>query len=277
MKRILWSGLLLLTFIARPIAFGQVLYGTLVGVVTDPAGHVIAGASVTATEMQTDIRHMQTTDAGGEYAFHDLLPGVYTVEASASGFSRSQTDGLAVSANLALRSDQRLSLSDVAQTVEVNASPAQLQTDTGSIHGELTSKELSNLPIGGFNNYQSLISLLPGATPSRYQNSVMDTPSRSLTTNINGSSRNDNVTSVDGAAIQQVYLPHHTLYNPPTEDIQSVDIVTNSFTAEQGLAGGAVVSVLTKSGTNNFHGTFWEQHTNSAMAARNFLNMQSCF
>jgi hypothetical protein len=75
----------------------------------------------------------------------------------------------------------------------------------------------------------------------------MDTPSRSLTTNINGSFRN--VTSLDGAAIQQLYLPHHTLYNPPTEDIQSVDVVTNAFTAEQGLAGGAVVSVLPKSGT----------------------------
>ncbi len=105
----------------------------------------------------------------------------------------------------------------------------------------------------------------------------MDTPSRSLTTNINGSSRNNNVTSVDGAAIQQVYLPHHTLYNPPTEDIQSVDIVTNSFTAEQGLAGGAVVSVLTKSGTNNFHGDFWELHTNSAMAARNYFYNKTYF
>jgi hypothetical protein len=99
----------------------------------------------------------------------------------------------------------------------------------------------------------------------------MDTPSRSLTTNINGSSRNGNVTSVDGAAIQQVYLPHHTLYNPPTENIQSVDVVTNAFTAEQGLAGGAVVSVLTKSGTNAFHGTLWEENTNSALAARNYF------
>jgi hypothetical protein len=105
----------------------------------------------------------------------------------------------------------------------------------------------------------------------------MDTPSRSLTTNINGSSRNNNETSVDGAAIQQVYLPHHTLYNPPTEDIQSVDIVTNSFTAEQGLAGGAVVSVITKSGTNQFHGTLWEENTNSALAARNYFFNKTYF
>ncbi len=165
----------------------------------------------------------------------------------------------------------------MTQSVVVSTSSSELQTDSGSIHGTLSTKELSNLPIGGYGNYQSLFNLVPGATPSRYQNAVMDTPSRSLTTNINGASRTGNVTSVDGAAIQQVYLPHHTLYNPPTEDIQSVDIVTNSFAAEQGLAGGAAVSVLTKSGTNNFHGTFWEQHTNSAMAARNYFYNKTYF
>jgi outer membrane receptor protein involved in Fe transport len=274
----MWSGLVLLAiFINGPIVAAQVLYGTLVGVVTDQDGHAVAGASVKLTEMQTGINYMGNTDSAGEYGLHDLLPGVYNVDVSANGFADRQTAGVVVSANLVVRSDQRLSVSGVAQTVEINASSDQLQTDSGSIHGELTSKELSNIPIGGFNNYQSLISLLPGATPSRYQNSVMDTPSRSLTTNINGSSRNNNVTSVDGAAIQQVYLPHHTLYNPPTEDIQSVDIVTNSFTAEQGLAGGAVVSVLTKSGTNKFHGTFWELHTNSAMAARNYFYNKTYF
>ena len=278
MKRTIFACVLLLTLlVAGPLAVAQVLYGTVVGTVTDPDGHPLAGATVTATETQTGILHTQTTDAQGGYGLHDLLPGVYTMAVAAKGFSTQQTSGLTVNANVVVRSDQRLSLSNVAQTVEVSASSDQLQTDSGSIQAELTAKELSNLPIGGFNNYQSLISLLPGATPSRYQNSVMDTPSRSLTTNINGSSRNNNVTSVDGAAIQQVYLPHHTLYNPPTEDIQSVDIVTNGFTAEQGLAGGAVVSVLTKSGTNHFHGTFWELHTNSAMAARNYFYNKTYF
>jgi len=274
----MWSGLLLLTtFISAPIAVCQVLYGTVVGIVTDPDGHAVAGASVKVTDGQTGISHAQTTNATGDYSLYDLSPGVYTIDVTANGFANRQTSGVVVSANLAVRSDQQLSLSSLAQTVEVNASSDQLQTDTASIHGELTSKELSNLPIGGFNNYQSLISLLPGATPSRYQNSVMDTPSRSLTTNINGSSRNNNVTSVDGAATQQVYLPHHTLYNPPTENIQSVDVVTNSFTAEQGLAGGAVVSVLTKSGTNKFHGDFWELHTTPAMAARNYFYNKTYF
>src|ERR1700739_4250164 len=107
-----------------------------------------------------------------------------------------------------------------------------MQTDSGSLHGEISSREMSNLPISGYNNYQSLINLVPGATPARYQNAVMDTPQRSLTTNIDGAARSGNIPSIDGAAIPEIYLPHVTLYNPPTNDIQSVDIVTNSFTAE---------------------------------------------
>jgi outer membrane receptor protein involved in Fe transport len=249
----------------------QVLYGTLVGTVTGPDGKPVAGAPVSAVNTQTGLVREQVTDPSGQYNLIDLEPGTYSVKVHANGFAAFESQGLTVKANVVLRSDAALKLAGVAQAVEVTTNPAALQTDTAAIHGEISARELNNIPIGGFSNYQSLLSLLPGATPSRYQNSVMDTPSRSLTTNINGSSRNDNVTSVDGAAIQQVYLPHHTLYNPPTEDIQSVDIVTNSFTAEQGLAGGAVVSVLTKTGTNQFHGELWEENTASALAARNYF------
>jgi outer membrane receptor protein involved in Fe transport len=257
-------------------ALAQTLYGTLVGNVVDPSGQLVAGATVTATEVQTGIVHTQTTNSAGEYGIRNLTPGVYKVQVTAPGFSMVEQAGLNVRANLIVRADEKLGMAGVSQSVEVSAL-SELQTDTGTIHGGFTSLELSNVPIGGFNNYQSLLSLLPGATPSRYQNAVMDTPSRSLTTNINGSSRNDNATSVDGAAIQQVYLPHHTLYNPPTEDIQSVDVVTNAFTAEQGLAGGAVVSVFTKSGTNHLHGELWEGNTDSSLAARNYFYNQTYF
>ena len=270
------SVLALAVLVAGKPALTQVLYGTLVGNVADPSGNALAGATVTATEIQTGTVHTQATNSAGEYGFRDLTPGVYKVQVAAPGFSNVEQTGLEVRANLIVRADEKLGLAGLSQTVEVSASSEQ-QTDSGTLHGEFTSRELSNVPIGGFNNYQSLLSLLPGATPSRYQNSVMDTPSRSLTTNINGSSRNDNATSVDGAAIQQVYLPHHTLYNPPTEDIQSVDVVTNAFTAEQGLAGGAVVSVITKSGTNQFHGSLWEENTDSSLAARNYFYNKTYF
>ena len=253
------------------VAYSQTLYGSIVGNVTDVSSQTIPNATVVATNTQTGVSTTVSANSAGDYEIGNLAPGIYRVQISAPGFASVAVAGLDVRANVIARADQHLHVASVDQTIQVNASPSELQTDSGTIHGELTATQLANMPIGGFNNYQSLLSLLPGATPSRFQNSVMDTPSRSLTTNINGSSRNGNVTSVDGAAIQQVYLPHHTLYNPPTEDIQSVDVVTNSFTAEQGLAGGAVVSVLTKSGTNALHGTLWEENTNSVLAARNYF------
>ncbi len=259
------------------VAYSQTLYGTVVGNITDVSSLSIPNATVVATNKQTGVSATVSSNAAGDYEIHNLTPGIYRVQISAPGFASVAVDGLDVRANVTARADEHLKISSVDQTIQVNASSSELQTDSGTIHGELTATELANVPIGGFNNYQSLLSLLPGATPSRYQNSVMDTPSRSLTTNINGSSRTGNATAVDGAAILQVYLPSHTLYNPPTEDIQSVDIVTNAFTAEQGLAGGAVVSVLTKSGTNAFHGTLWEENTNSALAARNYFYNKTYF
>ena len=258
-------------------AYSQVLYGTIVGNVTDASNQTIPNATVVATNTQTSVSTTVSSNSAGDYEVRNLPPGTYRIQISAAGFATVAVGGVDVRANVTARADEHLSVASTVETIQVNASSSELQTDSATIHGELTATQLANMPIGGFNNYQSLLSLLPGATPSRFQNSVMDTPSRSLTTNINGSSRNGNVTSVDGAAIQQVYLPHHTLYNPPTEDIQSVDVVTNSFTAEQGLAGGAVVSVLTKSGTNAFHGTLWEENTNSALAAKNYFYNKTYF
>jgi len=259
------------------VAYSQTLYGSIVGNVTDVSRQTVPNATVVATNTQTGMSTTVSSNSAGDYEIRNLAPGIYRVQISAPGFATVAVAGLDVRANIIARADQHLSVAAVDQTIQVDASSTVLQTDSATIHGELTATQLANMPIGGFNNYQSLLSLLPGATPSRFQNSVMDTPSRSLTTNINGSSRNGNVTSVDGAAIQQVYLPHHTLYNPPTEDIQSVDVVTNAFTAEQGLAGGAVVSVLTKSGTNAFHGTLWEENTNSSLAARNYFYNKTYF
>ncbi len=102
---------------------------------------------------------------------------------------------------------------------------------------------------------RSLINLVPGATPARFQNAVTDTPGRALTTNVNGQERGANNTRVDGSADILVTMPHHAVYVPPVESIEEVNISTNNFDAEQGMTGGAAVTVITKSGTNNFRGT----------------------
>jgi Carboxypeptidase regulatory-like domain/TonB dependent receptor/TonB-dependent Receptor Plug Domain len=265
-------GLAILAPLSAP---SQVLYGTLLGNVSGPDGQAIPKAKLKLHSPDTGLAFETTGDARGEYAFRDLAPGIYSLEISADGFAASQSTGIPVRVNTAARVDVTLSIAAQQERVEVVASADAIQTDSGDLHAELTSRQIENLPMNGYRNYQSLLNLVPGATPARYQNSVMDTPARSLTTNVNGTTRNGNATSVDGASIQQVYLPHHTLYNPPADDIESVNVATNSFSAEQGLAGGAAITVITKSGTNQFHGAAFEDHTNSALAARNFFYLRN--
>ena len=129
-----------------------------------------------------------------------------------------------------------------------------------------------NMPLPRYRNYQSLINLVPGATPGQYQNSIQAAPARALSTNVNGVNRNNNATRIDGALSVFLWLPHHTAYIPPAETIETVNIATNNFDAEQGLAGGAAITVMTKSGTNELHGSAWGFHDNAKLQARNFFN-----
>ncbi len=130
---------------------------------------------------------------------------------------------------------------------------------------------MANLPLPNYRNFQSLFSLVPGATPPAFTNSITDTPQRPLSTNVNGTNRNNNNTRVDGAADVFVWLPHATLYVPPEETIETVNITTGSFDAEQGMAGGSAVTITTKSGTNSFHGVAFAYWDDNHLAARNYF------
>ncbi len=108
---------------------------------------------------------------------------------------------------------------------------------------------------------------MPGATPARTQNSEVDTPGRALTTNVNGLNRNNNGTKTDGATNLNIWLPHHTMLVSPAETVDTVNVSTSNFDAEQGMAGGAAITVITKSGTNQFHGSAFEFYNNESLNA----------
>ncbi len=155
--------------------------------------------------------------------------------------------------------------------VTVEAASALLQTDKADTHTEFATTAVTNLPIGAYRNYQTMLILVPGATPTAFQNAQVDSPGRSLTTNINGTNRNSNNTRVDGAANVYIWLPHHTLYNPPIESVDAVNVATTSFDADQGMTGGAAVTVTTKSGTNDIHGVAFRYHDDNALKARPYF------
>jgi hypothetical protein len=207
----------------------------------------------------------------GATRFRTWPAATYEVKVTAAGFRPFTRTNVIATINNVTRVDVQIEVGAGNQEITVVGSAAVLQTDTSDVHTNLNPTETSNLPLPYYRNYQSLINLVPGATPTTFQNSVTDTPQRSLTTNVNGTNRNNNNTRVDGAGDVFVWLPHHTVYVPPEETIETVNISTDSFDAEQGMAGGAAITVTTKSGTNRFHGVgfaFWDDNK---LQARNFF------
>jgi hypothetical protein len=271
MKILITASLLIAAFANFSSLRAQVLYGTLLGTVTDAAGGTVPSGKVVASNTATGQTRETQTDERGFYAFRDLQAGTYKVRITADGFAPNEQSAITVSINTAVRLDSRMQLANVSETVSVAASAGLLQTDRADVHADITTKQITNLPLTGYRNYQSLLDMVPGATPTRFQNAQIDSPQRSLTTNINGTSRNSNNTRIDGATSVFPYLPHHTLYVPPAESIETVNVSTNSFDAEQGIAGGAAINVITKSGTNELHVVAFAFHNDNAMAARNFF------
>jgi hypothetical protein len=252
-------------------ADAQVLYGSLVGNVTDQNGAVVAGATVTATNKETGLVREATSNEDGEYSIINLLPGVYDLKITRQGFSTYTQIDQIVTANNAARVDVAMKVGNVNDVVSVAADATVLQTESATVKSEISGKEIQALPLAAYRNYQSLLNLVPGTTPAGFQNANTDTPERSLTTNVNGTARNNNNTRLDGAQSVNVWLPHHAGYVAPSESIQEVNVSTNNFDAEQGLAGGAAVQVITKSGTNELRGSAFGYHDNHFFQARNFF------
>jgi hypothetical protein len=266
---------LLCAAISAPRIQAQVLYGSLVGSVTDPSGAVVPRASVTVANAATGFSRESVTDEAGRFSLLNIPAGDYELKVTQAGFRPFTQAGVSVSINTVTRADVKLEIGGATETVMVAATAVLLQTDKSDVRSEITARAVTNLPLPNYRNYQSLIDLVPGATPSDFQNAVVDTPARALTTNINGTARNNNNTLVDGAVNTFIWLPHHTLYVQPVESIETVNVTTGSFDAEQGMAGGAAITVSTKAGTNEIHGSGFWFHSNQHLYAGAFTKSQT--
>src|ERR1043165_3694125 len=263
----------------------QVLYGSLVGNVTDTNGAAVAGAKVDLTNRATGDVTTANTDERGAYVFHDLQIGVYKVAISRTSFKTTLKEDVRIEANKTFRFDAQLEVGGLEETVLITAGQElALQTDRADVNVTQSAREANTLPLFGSvgRNYQSLIGLIPGTTRGTgsfflnangngEDNSAAGNPQRSISYNVNGVSRLQNNTRIDGASVIYPWLPTNTVYVPPAEAIQEVNIVTNAFDAEQGLAGGAAINVSIKSGGNDFHGTGWGYDTNSRFRSRRFF------
>ncbi|HLJ45112.1 MAG TPA: carboxypeptidase-like regulatory domain-containing protein, partial [Bryobacteraceae bacterium] len=258
-------------FTAQWEARAQVLYGSLTGNVTDATGAAVAGAKIEASNTATGTSKQTVTDDHGGYSIGDLQAGIYRVTISAPSFATVVQENVHLDANALRRIDTQLQVAQVNQSVTVDASAAALQTDRADVSSQIGATQVANLPLGVNRNFQTLYKLVPGSSPPIAAHSSAGNPTGALATNVNGGADTSNLTRIDGTADPNFWEGNIIAYVPPAEAIEAVNIVTASFDAEQGLAGGSAVNIAIKSGTNAFHGSAWEYNTNSDLKARNFF------
>jgi hypothetical protein len=260
-RRIGTALLIWMILIAMPGAYAQVLYGSLTGKISDASNAAVPNATVTVINEANGVTRSTTANDQGEYKIPDLQPGPYSVVINQTGgFSKFTQKNVTVSVNQETRVDVTLQLASVASEVTINSAAPLLQTEDAEVNHNITQTQIAELPITSSQgrNFQTLYTLIPGAAAVGEQNSTASNPSRAMSVNVNGVEYNSNTTRIDGAVNYYGWLPYLVAYVPPADSIQTVNFATNSFNAEQGVAGGASVNIITKSGTSQFHGSLWE-------------------
>jgi hypothetical protein len=255
----------------------QVLYGSVTGTITDETGAVVPNARVVLVNEETGLRRELTTDALGIYRVVDLPQGRYTLEVSATGFRPLRKTNIGVVIGQVNAQDVQLVVGSAAQEITVQASTAVLQTEKADVRTQISGQAIRNLPLNVYRNFQAVTLLAPGvfsisAISDTYPNGLASGPERSLSIYSNGTPSRSNTTRVDGATSLNIWLPDHMLIVPPAETILEVNVQTASYSVDKGMTAGAATDVITKSGTNEFHGSLYAFHTDGSLVARNFFD-----
>lgn len=253
--------------------WAQTSNGTLVGSVTDPAGAVLPGASVSAVSPLYGQPHEAHTDSVGTYRMESLQPGTYTVTVAAKGFETLTVKNVVIEGSLTSTINGRLKLAATEQTIEVQANAAMtIDTQSGQLGGSISSRELGDLPFEGFQgalNPTPLVLTLPGVQDSPVGKGAIDLEAavEGIGFSVNGARPQSNNFLIDGQDDNDYALTGQAFQPVNYGAIQEVAVLTNAYSAEYGRGGGSVTNYIFKSGTNNFHGDLWEVNRNSALAA----------
>jgi len=249
---------------------GQSVNATLLGTVTDSSGAVVAGAKVTTAEMNTGVKREAATNESGNYEFPNLPPGRYEVAVNQQGFKRAVRSNVDVLVNADVRVNLELQPGTASETIVVSAENPILQTDTADTGRKIEQRQVEDLPLTFNRNFQSLLNLVPGTTRGHREHSSFFNSQDSLRTEVNGQSGLANNLEFEGLNDNE-RTGLLSIYIPPIESIQTVDVTTSNYDAELGRANGAVTNVILKNGTNEFHGAAYEINRISALAAVPFF------
>jgi hypothetical protein len=249
-------------------ANAQAIYGSVNGTVTDASGAAIPGATVTVTDEAKGTSVTVKSNESGNYTVEHMIPDLYTLKVEAAGFKGFETNHLQVLADTSPKVDATMQTGGASETVNVNADAIpQLKTDRADVGQTFDEKTVSDLPVSG-RNFTSLELLLPGAQQLGWSHAADENPQASQQIQIDGQAFGGVAYELDGTDNQDPILGI-IVVNPALDAITESQILTQNFDAELGKAVSAIVTVQTKSGTNNFHGSAFDYRRSNAQLARN--------
>ena len=265
----------ILVMLLVPAASAQTT-GGMVGKVTDPSGAVLPGVTVTATHQATSFSREATTDASGQYVISLLPVGRYTVTAEKQGFETYRLLDVVVNVNENIRVDLLLSLGKVMESVSVNASVvAEVETRSATLGKVIDETKIQELPLNA-RNFLNLAVLQPGVVPamSLGSNNTPEFPGGEKSDfQVNGLRLQSNNFLLDGADNNEPFLGT-AMATPSPDALEEFKILTNNYGAEFGGGGGSIVNIITKGGTNQFHGSLYEFFRNDVLDAENFFALK---
>ncbi|MBM3756254.1 MAG: hypothetical protein FJW38_19975 [Acidobacteria bacterium] len=262
---------LLAALSALPGLLAQVDTGSILGVITDASGGAVAGARLSLINEGTGLKLQAEASSEGRYVFTPLRPGTYTVEVEFAGFQKSRRMGIVVNIQRQSVVDFALSPGEVTTTVDVTAALPVLQTQSGSVGETITARTIQNLPLSG-RNYNFLARLTAGVTHPQPEGRGLNATGWFVANGTRAAQNNFLLDGIDNNSNNVDFLSGAAyVVKPPVDALGEFKLQTNSFSAEFGRAGGAVLNASLKSGTNEFHGVLWEFLRNSSFDAKDFF------
>jgi Carboxypeptidase regulatory-like domain len=269
-RRILIPLLLMLLAAGTADLRAQSTTGRISGTVTDSSGAVLPGVTVTVTQQGTGLARTAATDAAGAYVFVSLPVGTYDVSAELSGFKKAVKTGYQLGADGRVTANFSLGVGGLTEVVEVSVPGETVNTTSGEIARVVDREQVQNMALNG-RNYMQLATLIPGS-PLLNDNALDIMTGLSIGTSINGSRGNASLLTVDGGFNMDSGSNNSQISNVGIDFIEEVSIKTSNFSAEYGRNSGANINVVTRSGSNDFHGSAYEYHRNEGLDANNYFN-----
>jgi len=261
------------TVISLPL-HAQKITGTILGVVTDPSGAVIANAPVTITNQDTGLSRSVTSNESGEFSAPDLPFGLYKVVVKQTGYKEFVVNNVDLHVSSSATVNVTLQMGSASESVTVEANAIQIQTDSAQLGEVVDGTQVRELPLNG-RNFVQLTQLQPGVSSARTFDAVGKGLNGGVDFAVNGNSMQNNLFLVDGANNNDVGSNRTILIYPSLESIAEFKMLRNAYGPEYGQASGGVINIVTRGGTNQWHGSVFYSGRNDALNAYDYFSAQN--